>query len=259
MPDGYDQDLTTHNESRHVSADTTSRIPLLDHSIKALYAGQHKGQPPPITSQCNSLKVSLAQLEEPAISNAQTIFSCPFYHLSCFLSFDNYEAWQSHSISHFQLVGPPQSVICCFCSIVFRTSSGSSALVTWKTYMEHLAFHLREGYKMVQAKPGSVLYKYMFEKHLISSSMFEATHMVPNHTGVGTVSPAPRVPSSGAFNVDSLRSTTWHPIRRKRRLAPEEKEHANLVRKQGACKECRQKKQKVLDYSVRACCIKSIY
>ena len=216
------------------------------------------------------LETSSAQSEYSMASNAQTIFDCPFNapvsSLSCSVRFYNFEEWQAHSISHFKEVGPPQNVQCCFCN---KSFSGIIGVETWKDYMRHLATHQREGCQMLNARPSFDLYKYMFEKHLISSLEYRALQMNPAYyitkalpdfnkfnvnrfedpwTPIGTrrASPGLEIPGSRVFSVNSQHDARPHPLR-ELHLTSDEKEHGKLVRKHGPCIECRQRKKRVLD------------
>ena len=246
------------NESRQSSRDA---VPM-----PRLGQGLPQDQP-----QDQSLRPSImfkplvAQSEYIAASHAQNILECPFYGLSCSLSFNNFIEWQAHSISHFKKVSPPQNIQCCFCNKRF---SDINAIETWKAYMRHLAYHQREGYRMVDARPDFDLYKYMFEKKLIPSTEYRSLQMTPAYTtrtlpdltefnsyrykdpwsplNTRLASPGLEIPGSSVFPINPQHNTVTHSAR-KRRLASEEKDHAKFVRTQGVCAECRRRKKRVFD------------
>ncbi|TVY26634.1 hypothetical protein LHYA1_G004107 [Lachnellula hyalina] len=101
---------------------------------------------------------------------------CEFIYSGCHMRFypGDFEAWISHSISHFGEHPPPLRTICTFCDQEFDcTHNPSDAWRTWKDRMVHIGAHFgeyrQEGVEVNHGKPDFWTLEYMSTKHLITA------------------------------------------------------------------------------------------
>ena len=90
---------------------------------------------------------------------------CPFNFLFCLETFARMEDWVQHSMTHFRNARPPDSNRCCFCDASFQSSPTESS---WAQRMTHIAYHHQLGSRLAHARPDFELYRYLWNKHLIS-------------------------------------------------------------------------------------------
>lgn len=95
---------------------------------------------------------------------------CPFSFLDCLRSFGNFEDWWEHSLTHFGQWGPPSSSRCCFCDMQFSAATGREC---WKKRMEHVTVHHKLGDRLAHARPDFGMFKYLWDKKLISSAEYK--------------------------------------------------------------------------------------
>ena len=254
----------------------TNSIPvaqMIDIRSQKLGASKSQGQglrPPPFMtpSSVKRSNMTSARSEHPRASLPQLRYECPFYSLSCYRTFNDFEEWRDHSLSHFGAAGPPSMVKCNFCAKEFFRSFSLNALESWKAYMKHLEFHQRRGSQMGTAQPDADLYKYMFGKQLITLSDYNRLQILPAHTTENhseiseaitnriedpwtsldyrPASPDHGTPASGALLVDPQRTAALNSAR-KHRLDQDGEGITKMLRKQRACEDCRKKKKRVFD------------
>ncbi|MCJ1233644.1 hypothetical protein MMC14_001602 [Varicellaria rhodocarpa] len=237
-----------------------------------VHSGESEGQPSQPPHLIESFNESSAPAKDNKSNHTQKKLCCPFHSLSCFQTLDSFQDWLKHTLVHFGEVGPPPSVPCGSCD---KTFSRSSTLESWKDYMTHLTDHQREDDETVKSSLHLDLYKYMYEKSLITSSIYKDLYKDPqtlladlarrpphsNHllTGrldelrtpptfnkVNHVSPGLSTPNSGGL-FPNLQKSAMLNSSRKRRLSSDGKERARSARKQGAaCEDCRKKKKRCI-------------
>ena len=98
-------------------------------------------------------------------------FECPFHFLYCLLSFISFDDWFSHSLTHFQSIGPPRSNTCYFCEQRFEASTGRRS---WEMLFEHVKLHHELGHTLAHARPNCELYAYLWYNGLISRADYKA-------------------------------------------------------------------------------------
>ena len=267
----------THNEARNQQVSNPSTIPspvatTLTGRLQTTNRNRSRGQNPKRASFIEPSDEPSARSANTKTKLSQQRLECPFYSLSCYQTFNDSEEWRAHSISHFGEADPPQKIRCCFCAKEYFDSFSLNAIESWKAYMKHLEYHQRKGCQMGNTQPDLDLYKYMWEKQLISSSDYQRLQNPSAHptsrlpdlvepspgrhddswtlTGPRPASPNLTIPTSCALMVNPQKVTPSTSAR-KRRLGSAEREHLKLVRKQGACEDCRRKKKRVSNFSSR--------
>ena len=255
--------IVNHNLEAPFPVDGDPRTALNPTNI---HSGESEGQPSDRPHLIESLDEPSALAKETESNHTQKKLCCPFHSLSCFQRFDSFQDWLKHSLVHFNEVGPPPSVPCGSCD---KTFSRSCALESWKEYMTHLINHQREGDGTAKSSLHLDLYKYMYEKSLITSSGSNIQTLLadlarrpphsdnfftgrlgqlrtpPTFNQVTHVSPGLSTTNSTSLFPNLQKSATLNSSR-KRRLSSNGKEHARSARKQGAaCEDCRKKKKRV--------------
>ncbi|TVY92688.1 hypothetical protein LAWI1_G001135 [Lachnellula willkommii] len=101
---------------------------------------------------------------------------CEFTYTGCNLRFypGDFEAWISHSSSHFHGYPPPLRTICTCCDQEFDCSQiPGDAWRTWRDRMVHIGVHFREnrqtGGEVNHGNPDFWTLEYMYTRHLISA------------------------------------------------------------------------------------------
>ena len=103
----------------------------------------------------------------------QRILECPFNSaFLCPLTFSNEKDWIDHSLEHFctkerRVIDPPTLNSCCFCEAQFYSPN---PLASWGQRMHHVCLHHCLGHRLGHARPDFALFKYLFDKHLISDA-----------------------------------------------------------------------------------------
>ncbi|KAL9596164.1 MAG: hypothetical protein Q9219_005984 [cf. Caloplaca sp. 3 TL-2023] len=97
------------------------------------------------------------------------ILECPFNLLFCDECFadSNYREWILHSLTHFHGVEPPRLNKCCFCERTFASEDG---IRSWHERMDHVFLHHRLGHSLSCARPDFQLYRYLWNKRVISDA-----------------------------------------------------------------------------------------
>lgn len=99
------------------------------------------------------------------------VFECPFYFLSCHLTFSTFSEWFIHSLHHFRGINPPNINNCCFCEQTFQDDNG---IKSWKAKMEHLALHFQLGHKIPHVRPDFMLYEYLWKNRLVDNTLYKS-------------------------------------------------------------------------------------
>lgn len=124
---------------------------------------------------------------------------CPFNFLSCDRFFSNFQEWYSHSLTHFESVGPPRNNQCCFCDMHFDDSNGCRS---WKQRLKHIAsIHHHTGNRLSTARPDFQLFEYLWSGRLISTETYQS--LKGPHGGRGYPSQSGLTNQSGSGNMDS--------------------------------------------------------
>ena len=97
----------------------------------------------------------------------RTRLECPFSFLYCQLTFNFFDEWLEHSLTHFGSSTPPTANRCCFCDQDFTAPTGEES---WNNRMKHVSIHHQIGHRLAHARPDFMLYKYLWNKHIISNS-----------------------------------------------------------------------------------------
>lgn len=98
-------------------------------------------------------------------------YQCTFYFLDCNKSFDDFQEWLSHSLSHFKCSPPPSEVQCPFCA-EWRMDAGPDA---WNAKMRHVAEHQRNGQRhdSVSCRPDIPLFRYLWRIRIIDNQQLK--------------------------------------------------------------------------------------
>lgn len=124
---------------------------------------------------------------------------CPFYFLHCYDVFSDFQEWYSHSLTHFESVGPPCTNKCCFCYMPFFDSNGRHS---WKQRLVHIAsIHHRVGHRLAAAQPDFDLFEYLWSKRLISRETYSYLKGPPVDPGYSSQSGS--LNHSGSVNMAS--------------------------------------------------------
>jgi len=99
------------------------------------------------------------------------VFKCPFYFLSCRLTFSTFSEWVAHSLQHFHNIHPPNINNCCYCEQTFQNNDG---IVSWKAKMEHIALHYQLGHEVTHARPDFELYRYLWKNRLVDKALYKS-------------------------------------------------------------------------------------
>lgn len=107
---------------------------------------------------------------------ARYYLPCDFAFVGCTVTFrpEEYGAWVTHSLSHFERAGPPPKVICTFCDddeATFETN-GDRAL-NWRTRMFHVAEHFENGKTYDDLRPDFFVVEHMRKNGLLSEEDFK--------------------------------------------------------------------------------------
>ena len=105
----------------------------------------------------------------PQISHPLQL-ECPFNFRFCLLTFNNFDDWWEHSLTHFGKPGPPNSSRCCFCDMEFDAATG---LECWQKRMEHVELHHQIGARLAHARPDFKMFEYLWNKRLITSAEYK--------------------------------------------------------------------------------------
>ena len=100
---------------------------------------------------------------------------CPFNLLYCLKDFASERDWVNHSLTHFtsgnRVVGPPNRSKCCFCDA--PPFESDNALESWGQRMQHVQLHHQLGHRLAIARPDFELFKYLYDKDLISVDTYK--------------------------------------------------------------------------------------
>jgi hypothetical protein len=115
---------------------------------------------------------------EQSIKKSAADFSyylpCEFTFLGCQLRFrpEEFEAWISHSISHFTGIPPPVKATCTFCKSDDRIfESYKNPYDNWRERMFHVGNHLQKGELAKSVRPDYVVIEYMRTNNILSQNI----------------------------------------------------------------------------------------
>ena len=130
-----------------------------------------------------------------------TTYECPFNYLHCLLTFSNFIDWYSHSLTHFDGVGPPSTANCCFCDNKFQASTGEEC---WRYRMEHVDLHHKWGHRLSHARPDFAMFHYLWSKNIVDTATYKDLNGSLPGTGTQETPTSSRNVGSGA----SVRSSS---------------------------------------------------
>ena len=98
---------------------------------------------------------------------------CEFHFIGCNVRFhpENFEAWYSHTTSHFLHHEPPPYSICVFCdegNACFRADEDNDRYTTWRNRLLHITGHLADGKTLEDVRPDYFLIDYMRNLGLVT-------------------------------------------------------------------------------------------
>ena len=196
----------TYSDNGSLAALTTQSSAATTNSISTSFGGRTLGQPR-ILELDGQGALQVAPLRNPPQ------YECPFNHLHCLLVFTSFDEWLAHSLTHFDGHAPPGKASCCFCDQTFASPSGMQC---WRERMEHVELHHRLGHKLAHARLDLDLYRYLYQKRVITDLAFrDLTIGLPYGSGAAGAYPSP--PTSPA---ESTAYTLPHDSRRRHEGRP---------------------------------------
>lgn len=145
------------------------------------------------------------------------VFECPFYFLSCCLTFASFSEWFTHSLMHFRGINPPSINSCCYCDKTFQDNDG---MRSWKARMEHIALHSQLGHRIAHARPDFELHRYLWKNRLVDNALYKNL-VGDGNSRTSAASAYPSPPTSPNSSTSSASSdivyTVTNDSRRRRR------------------------------------------
>lgn len=126
-------------------------------------------------------------------------YTCIFHAIDCIETFECFEQWKTHCLSHFRGKPIPQQGRCSLCD--FSTESVQPG-AAWHRLLHHIAIrHFENGETLATSRPDFELYRHLFNHRIITFAQFKSLQMAPSPTRPNFVPPrAPSPPSVGFSN-----------------------------------------------------------
>ncbi|KAL9105356.1 MAG: hypothetical protein Q9227_009444 [Pyrenula ochraceoflavens] len=107
---------------------------------------------------------------------------CPFQFLDCVKRFEyrSEVPWRTHTMTHFRGFLPPPKALCPLCSVEFESPNNAKAQLAWDSMLSHLSqTHFLRGETLKLSRPNFDLYKWMWQRRLMSSKMYKDLWLRP--------------------------------------------------------------------------------
>jgi hypothetical protein len=118
---------------------------------------------------------------------------CEFMFLGCYLRFHatHYDAWVTHSMSHFGKRPPPPKVVCTICDIGDDAcfERNGDARSNWRERMSHISEHFKRRDVREHPRPDYFVIKYMKSHNLISKEDYEYAMQYTERPGIDGLLP----------------------------------------------------------------------
>jgi hypothetical protein len=118
---------------------------------------------------------------------------CEFMFLGCYLRFHatQYDAWVTHSMSHFCKRPPPPKVVCTICDkgddVCFERNGDARS--NWRERMNHISEHFERRDVRDHTRPDYFVIKYMKSHNLISKEDYEYAMQFTERPGIDGLLP----------------------------------------------------------------------